>query len=61
MARRDGVVVDARHLTFQHQHWIGTNVPHDEVYRRQDSDANRELGMRVLGERRANGFAGGNR
>ena len=61
MARKDGVVVDARHLTFQHRHWIGTNVEHDEVYQRQDSAANRELGMRVLGERRENGFKGGNR
>lgn len=61
MARKDGVVIDARHLTFQHRHWIGTNVPHDEVYQRQDSAENRELGMRILGERRERGFAGGNR
>lgn len=61
MARKDGVVIDARHLTFQHRHWIGTSVPHDEVYQRQDSAANRELGMRILGERRERNFAGGNR
>lgn len=61
MARKDGVVIDARHLTFQHRHWIGTCVPHDEVYQRQDSAANRELGMRILGERRERGFFGGNR
>lgn len=61
MARHHGVMIDARHLTFQHRHWIGTNVPHDEVYSRQDSDANRELGMSILGSRRANGFKGGNR
>lgn len=61
MARRDGVVIDARHLTFQHRHWIGTAVPHDEVYQRQDSEENRTLGMRILGERRERNFAGGNR
>lgn len=61
MARAHGVMIDARHLTFQHRHWIGTGVPRDEVYARQDSDANRELGMRILGERRERNFAGGNR
>lgn len=61
MARSHGVMIDARHLTFQHRHWIGTNVAHDEVYQRQDSDANRTLGMSILGSRRSNGFKGGNR
>lgn len=60
MARSHGVMIDARQLVFQHRHWIGTNVPHDEVYQRQDSDANRELGMSILGSRRANGFKGDN-
>ena len=61
MARSHGVVIDARHLTFKHKHWIGTSVERDEVYARQDSDANRELGMAILGRRRENGFKGGNR
>jgi len=61
MARRDGVVVDARHLTFQHRHWIGTNVERDAIYDRQDSEANRTLGMSILGTRRINNFKGGNR
>lgn len=61
MARHHGVMVDARHLTFQHRHWIGTNVPQDEVYMRQASDANTQLGMSILGSRRATGFSGGNR
>lgn len=61
MARMHGVVVDARHLTFQHRHWIGTSVPQDEVYMRQASDANSQLGMSILGSRRANGFKGENR
>ncbi len=61
MARRDGVVVDARHLTFQHRHWIGTNVPQDEVYMRQASDVNTQIGMEILGRRRENGFKGANR
>jgi len=61
MARRDGVVIDARHLTFQHRHWIGTNVPNDEIYQRQNAQANYDLGMSILGTRRIKGFAGGNR
>lgn len=61
MARHHGVMVDARHLTFQHRHWIGTNVPQDEVYMRQASDANTQLGMSILGRRRASGFKGENR
>lgn len=61
MARMHGVMIDARHLTFQHRHWIGTNVPQDEVYMRQASDANTQLGMSILGSRRANGFKGENR
>ena len=61
MARRDGVVIDARHLTFQHKHWIGTSVPNDEIYQRQNAQTNYDLGLRILGERRENGFKGGNR
>jgi hypothetical protein len=61
MARRDGVVVDARHLTFQHKHWIGTNIEFDEIYQRQNAQAKYDLGMSILGTRRINGFAGGNR
>ncbi len=61
MARHHGVMIDARHLTFQHKHWIGTNVAHDEIYQRQDSDANRTLGMSLIGSRRASGFKGENR
>ncbi len=61
MARMHGVMVDARHLTFQHRHWIGTNIPNDEVYQRQNAQENYDLGLRILGERRERNFAGGNR
>lgn len=58
MARFHGVVIDARHLTFQHMHWIGTTVPYDEIYARQQS--RNDQGMQLLGGRRASGFAGEN-
>jgi len=54
VARRDGVVVDARHLTFQHKHWIGTSVPQDAIYSKQLDG--QEEGLAVLGARRALGF-----
>ncbi len=56
VARRDGVVIDARHLLFEHRHWMGTNVPHDEVYQRNDSQERYDRGINNLGARRAAGF-----
>jgi len=49
-ARSDEVVVDARHLTFQHKHWIGTTVPYDEVYQKQDSRERMDRGLIILGD-----------
>ena len=60
MARMHGVMVDARHLIFQHRHFIGTSVPQDEIYTRQNAQRNYDLGLEILGRRRANNFAGEN-
>lgn len=61
MARRDGVVIDARRLTFQHRHWIGTTVPFDEIYQRQNAQARYDRGNAILGGRRVSNFANANR
>lgn len=60
MARMHGVVVDARHLTFQHRHWIGGPAPQDEIYMRQNDQAKYDHGLAVLGRRREEGFKGEN-
>jgi len=60
MAHRDGVVVNARHLTFQHRHWIGTCVPFDEIYQRQNAQSKYDFGLGVLGSRRVYNFKGEN-
>lgn len=61
LARHHGVVIDSRRLTFQHAHWIGTTVPFDEIYQRQNAQSKYDHGMSILGGRRANGFKGENR
>lgn len=58
-AREDGVMVDARHLTFQHKHWIGTCVAFDEIYQRQNAQARYDEGMAIMGALRAERAAGG--
>lgn len=60
MARMHEVMVDARHLTFQHRHWIGTSVPQDSIYQRQNDQKNYDLGLEILGRRRASNFTGAN-
>lgn len=52
-ARADGVVIDARHLTIQHKHWIGTTVAQDEVYRKSGARERYEQGESVIGALRA--------
>ena len=56
VARHHGVVIDARHLTFQHRHWIGTNVGFDEIYQRQNAVARYDRGMEILGDLRREGY-----
>ena len=56
VARHHGVVIDARHLTFKHRHWIGTNVSYDDIYQRQNSAQRYDRGMEILGDLRAEGY-----
>lgn len=58
MAKRDGVVIDARHLVFPHKHWINQQRERDA----QDDAQNRQeayaLGSRLFNARKAINFAG---
>jgi len=60
MARRDGVVIDARHLVFEHKHYIWGTAPFDSIYQRQNAPERYERGAAILARRRANNFAGAN-
>jgi len=63
-AQFDGVVIDARHLVFEHKHpaWLATNTKAveisdlDDVYRHQNRELSYAEGLRLLKARRANGF-----
>jgi hypothetical protein len=56
-ARRDGVVVDATHLTFPHHHWShDSSVEMDEVYRLQNEPARYKFGEALYRWRRDRGF-----
>jgi len=56
MAFRDGVVVDARHLTFEHKHYTLTGENPDSVYSRQNDPEMYRIGHEILERRRAQGF-----
>jgi hypothetical protein len=60
MARRDGVIVDARHLVFTHLHPAWGTAPLDTIYQRQNAPARYERGAEILKRRRENNFAGEN-
>jgi hypothetical protein len=51
VARRDGVVVDARHLKFTHLHPHRGSAPDDDVYRWQQRPEAWEVGNRVYNRR----------
>jgi hypothetical protein len=56
VARRDGVVIDARHLKFEHRHWTrGTRV-YDDVDAHQQCREAEILHHTVLARRKAEGF-----
>jgi hypothetical protein len=56
-ARKDGIVIDARHLMFYHQHPAqDTYKPWDEVYRAENAAPNFVHGKALLERRRALGF-----
>jgi radical SAM superfamily enzyme YgiQ (UPF0313 family) len=56
VARRDGVVIDARHLIFEHRHPTNGKAEWDEVYTHENRPENYQLGHQVLANRRARGF-----
>lgn len=50
-ARRDGVLVQARHILFPHEHWSNPGAagqPTDEVYRKQNDPSRYEYGRRLF-------------
>jgi hypothetical protein len=53
-ARHDGVVIDARHLLFEHRHPASASF--DTVYKHQNRSMAYEIGICTLTRRRANGF-----
>jgi hypothetical protein len=57
-AEMDGVVVDARHITFYHDHPTtpGSNKAPDEVYARQNDRLRYQYGAALLKFRREQGF-----
>ncbi len=57
-AERDGVVVDARHITFYHDHPTtpGSSARSDEVYERQNDPRRYQYGAGLLRYRQERGF-----
>ena len=47
-ARKDGVVIDARHIVFEHEHPSFGTAEWDETYRRQNADARFEEGRKLF-------------
>lgn len=56
VARRDGVVIDARHLFFQHKHPAYGTAEMDAVYEHQHRPIAFEVGERVFKRRQQEGF-----
>jgi len=55
-ARKDGVMVDARHVTFDHRHHSLGWVPLDDVGRRHESAENHRIGRELFERRTKEGF-----
>jgi hypothetical protein len=57
MARRDGCIINARHLTFPHKHPIfDQSQPWDAAYEAQNRQSAYDLGLAVLQKRRESNF-----
>ena len=56
VARRDGVLIDARHIVFPHRHYSIDGVPADATYAAQDSTSAWWHGWRVFQKRRLVNF-----
>lgn len=53
LARRDGVVINARHLYFEHQHPFFKKAPMDAIYERQNSKDEYAYGKAIYDQRMA--------
>jgi glycosyltransferase involved in cell wall biosynthesis len=58
VARREGALVDARHLVFPHRHMFVSLAPPDETYWRQNSARAWWHGWRIFQKRRLEDFGG---
>ena len=56
-ARKDGCVIDARHLVFEHRHpFFNTDIKHDMQYVHENDPKSYKLGEEILKRRRKEGF-----
>lgn len=58
MAKRDGVVIDARHLIFPHKHWINGQREKDAQDRAQNRDEAYSEGRKLFAARKRINFSG---
>jgi len=56
-ARRDGVVIDARHITIEHRHYAFGTADFDSMYAHQNRPEAYQIGDAVLRRRRESGFS----
>jgi hypothetical protein len=57
-ARKDGVVIDARHIVIEHRHYTFGRAPVDSAYLWQNRPEAYQLGDAVYARRCAEGFPG---
>ncbi len=56
-AERDGVIINARHLQFEHRHpFFNQSIPMDETYKHTNRPEAYEVGKRIFERRMAGGF-----
>ena len=55
-ARHDGVVIDARHLVFEHRHPTVTGAKMDIQYMHENQLHSYQVGEKILKRRRKEGF-----
>ncbi len=55
-AYREGIIVDARHIVFEHRHPVNGTAPDDRVYRHQNRPQAYDLGKKIFERRKAEGF-----
>jgi len=58
MAKRDGCIIDARHLIFPHKHWINQQREKDEQDRAQNRDEAYNEGRKLFAARKRMNFSG---